>query len=214
MLACADMAWVIVGLGNPGEEYARTRHNAGRMALEYFASAKDLTPLKEDRKNKVHVSKGAIKKTLVALIAPDTYMNKSGSAVVKYVKPARPNGRSGGSAKAAERMVVVYDDLDVPLGTGKISFDRGSGGHKGLESVTRAVKTKKFTRVRIGVSPATTGGTLKKPSGEKEVLDFILAQFRAHEMEELKRVNKRVAAILECIVLEGRMAAMNRFNRG
>ena len=111
-------------------------------------------------------------------------------------------------------MVVVYDDLDVPLGTVKISFDRGSGGHKGLESVTRAVKTKKFTRVRIGVSPATTGGTLKKPSGEKEVLDFILAQFRAHEMEELKRVNKRVAAILECIVLEGRMAAMNRFNRG
>ena len=198
------MAWVIVGLGNPGEEYAMTRHNAGRQALQYFASEKDFTPLKEDRTNKVHVGKGAIKRNLVVLLAPDTYMNKSGSAVSKYVK----------SAKAAERMVVVYDDLDVPLGTVKISFDRGSGGHKGLESVMRAVKTKKFTRVRIGVSPATAGGTLKKPSGEKEVLDFILTKFRAHEMEELKRVNKRVAAILECIVLEGRMAAMNRFNRG
>src|SRR3989344_2104671 len=100
------MAWVIVGLGNPGEEYEMTRHNAGRQALQYFVSAKDFTPLTADKKNKVHVSKGAIKKNLVVLVAPDTYMNKSGSAVSKYVK----------SAKAAERMIVVYDDLDLPLG--------------------------------------------------------------------------------------------------
>lgn len=196
------MAWVIVGLGNPGEEYKGTRHNAGRTALEHFAAAKDLTPLKEDKKNKVHVAKGAIKKNLVVLVAPDTYMNKSGSAVAKYVK----------SAKAAEKMVVVYDDLDLPLGTVKISFDRGSGGHKGLESVTRAVKTKKFTRVRIGVSPATASGILRKPSGEKEVLDFILTQFKTHEMDELKRVYKRVCDALECVVLEGRARAMNEFN--
>jgi|SRR3989338_4496505 len=196
------MAWVIVGLGNPGDEYANTRHNAGRMALEYFASALDFTSLMEDKKNKVRVSKGALKKNLVALIAPDTYMNKSGSAVSKYVK----------SAKAAERMVVVYDDLDLPLGMVKISFDRGSGGHKGLESVTRAVKTKKFTRVRIGVSPTTAGGTLRKPSGEKEVLDFILTKFRVHETEELKRVFKRVKDILECTIVEGHARAMNKFN--
>ncbi|HEY4526414.1 MAG TPA: aminoacyl-tRNA hydrolase [Candidatus Paceibacterota bacterium] len=196
------MAWVIVGLGNPGEEYEMTRHNAGRQALQYFVSAKDFTPLTADKKNKVHVSKGAIKKNLVVLVAPDTYMNKSGSAVSKYVK----------SAKAAERMIVVYDDLDLPLGAVKISFDRGSGGHKGLESVTRAVRTKKFTRVRIGVSPATAGGVLKKPSGEKQVLDFILTKFHAHEIDELKRVNKRAAEILEFIVLKGRMAAMNKFN--
>lgn len=197
------MAWVIVGLGNPGEEYKHTRHNAGRMALEYFASAEDFTPLKEDKKNKVRVSKGTLKKTLVALVAPDTYMNKSGSAVSKYVK----------SAKAAERMVVIYDDLDLPLGTIKISFDRGSGGHKGVESVMRAVKTKKFTRVRIGVSPETAGGSLRKPSGEKQVLDFILTKFRAHEMDELRRVHKRVKEVLECIVLEGYLRAMNQFNR-
>lgn len=198
----ADMAWVIVGLGNPGEEYDATRHNAGRMALQRFAIAKDFTPLKEDKKNKVRVSKGALNRTLVALIAPDTYMNKSGTAVVKYVK----------SAKAAERMIIIYDDLDLPLGTVKISFDRGSGGHKGLESVTRAVKTKKFTRVRIGVSSSTLSGTLKKPSGEKEVLDFILAKFKPSEMEELKRVFKRINLALECIVLEGRLRAMNEFN--
>ena len=150
----------------------------------------------------MHVGKGAIKKNLVVLLAPDTYMNKSGSAVAKYVK----------SAKAAERMIVIYDDLDLPLGTVKISFDRGSGGHKGLESVTRAVKTKKFTRVRIGVSPETAGGSLRKPSGEKQVLDFILTKFRAHETDELKRVFKRVKDILECAIVDGRMRAMNKFN--
>jgi len=203
------MAWVIVGLGNPGEEYDATRHNAGRMALEHFAAAKDFTPLKEDKKNKVRVSRGMLKPvsagrqgTLVALIAPDTYMNKSGTAVVKYVK----------STKAAERMVVIYDDLDLPLGTIKISFDRGSGGHKGLESVTRAVRTKKFTRVRIGVSSSTASGALKKPPGEKEVLDFILSKFRSNEMEELKRVFKRVDYVLECIVIKGYLRAMNEFN--
>ncbi len=202
MLACSGMAFVIVGLGNPGEEYSNTRHNAGRMALEYFAHAEEFSSLKEDKKNKVHVGKGAIKKNLVVLLAPDTYMNKSGSAVAKYVK----------SAKAAERMIVIYDDLDLPLGTVKISFDRGSGGHKGLESVTRAVKTKKFTRVRIGVSPETAGGSLRKPSGEKQVLDFILTKFRAHETDELKRVFKRVKDILECAIVDGRMRAMNKFN--
>ncbi|HEY4487161.1 MAG TPA: aminoacyl-tRNA hydrolase [Candidatus Paceibacterota bacterium] len=203
------MAWVIVGLGNPGEEYDATRHNAGRMALEHFAAAKDFTPLKEDKKNKVRVSRGMLKPvsagrqgTLVALIAPDTYMNTSGTAVVKYVK----------SIKAAERMVVIYDDLDLPLGTIKISFDRGSGGHKGLESVTRAVRTKKFTRVRIGVSSSTASGALKKPPGEKEVLDFILSKFRSNEMEELKRVFKRVDYVLECIVIKGYLRAMNEFN--
>ncbi len=196
------MAWVIVGLGNPGEEYQRTRHNAGRMALEFFAHANDFSDWNTDKKNKTSVSKGNLGKSLVALVAPDTFMNKSGSAVVKYVK----------SPKAAERMVVVYDDLDLPLGTMKVSFDRGSGGHKGLESVMRALKTKKFARVRIGVSSSTASGKLKKPSGEKEVLDFILEKFRSSELDVLKPVFKRVAQALEIIVQDGPQMAMNRFN--
>jgi peptidyl-tRNA hydrolase, PTH1 family len=90
------MAWVIVGLGNPGEEYKNTRHNAGRMALEFFSIVADFTPLKEDPKNKVHVSKGAIKKNLAVLLAPDTYMNKSGTAVMKYVKECEGCRANGG----------------------------------------------------------------------------------------------------------------------
>ena len=196
------MSWIIVGLGNPGEEYENTRHNVGRMALERFAKTHDLPEPKEDKKNGAHVSKGTLQKTLLALVAPDTYMNKSGNAVAKFVR----------SQKAAERLVVVYDDLDLPLGTMKLSFDRGSGGHKGLESVIRAVGTKKFTRVRIGISPTTAAGKPKKPGGEKEVLDFILAKFRPTETEILRRVFKKSTEAMSAIVLEGVTRAMNEFN--
>src|SRR3989344_5492848 len=145
------MAWIIVGLGNPGGEYQGTRHNTGRMALEFFASEMKFGDWKEDpdgkrasngagKKSKAHVASGMLGKTAVVLVAPDTFMNKSWSAVIKYVK----------SQKAAERMVVIYDDLDLPIGGLKLSFNRGSGGHRGVESIMRAVKTKKFTRVRVG----------------------------------------------------------------
>lgn len=196
------MAWIIVGLGNPKDEYDMTRHNAGRMALDVFAKQLRLGVWKEDKKAKAHVATGLVDKTAVALVAPDTFMNKSGSAVARFVK----------SVKAAERLVVVYDDLDLPLGTIKLSFDRGSGGHKGLESVARAVKTKKFTRVRVGISPSTASGVVKKPQGDAAVQKFILMKFKSHELEELKRVLKRVAHALEAIVLEGRERAMNQFN--
>lgn len=196
------MAWVIVGLGNPGEEYQSTRHNAGRMAVGFFARSADFREFREDKKAKAHVSSGMIGKTTAALVLPDTFMNKSGNALLKFVK----------SAKAAERMIVIHDDLDLPLGSMKLSYDRGSGGHKGLESIMRAVKTKKFTRIRIGVSPATPSGKLRKPSGEKEVLDFILAKFRSTEAAELKKVFKNAARAIDAIVREGRERAMNQFN--
>ena len=196
------MAWVIAGLGNPGEEYDATRHNAGRMAVEFFARAHKFREFREDKKSKAHIASGLIGKTTVALILPDTYMNKSGTAVARFVKNTR----------AAERLVVIHDDLDIPLGQLKISYDRGSGGHKGLESVMRDLKTKKFIRIRIGVSPSTASGQLRKPEGEKVVLNFILTKFRAHESEEIKKVFKRIALALEAIVGEGRERAMNEFN--
>lgn len=179
-----------------------TRHNAGRMALDYFARNLKFAPWREDKKAKAHVASGLIDRTIAVLVAPDTFMNKSGSAVAKFVK----------SQKAAERLVVVYDDLDLPLGTVKLSHDRGSGGHKGLESIIRAVKTKKFTRVRIGISPSTALGAVRKPEGEKVINNFILTKFKLHELAEIKQISKRIAHALEVIVLEGREKAMNQFN--
>lgn len=196
------MAWVIVGLGNPGYEYEGTRHNTGRMAVEDFAKTQKFSDWREDKKSKSLVSRGLVARTIVALVLPNTFMNKSGSSVSKFVK----------NPKSAERMVVVYDDLDLPLGTMKISYDRGSGGHKGVESIMRAVKTKKFTRVRIGVSHSTASGAIRKPVGEKVVVNYILTKFKAHELEELKRIFKKVNQALETIATDGRERAMNLFN--
>lgn len=196
------MTWILVGLGNPGEDYERTRHNTGRMAVEFFTTRHDASAWRADTKSKATVTKGAVGKSLYAAVLPDTFMNKSGSAVVKFVK----------SAKAAAKMIVVYDDLDLPLGKIKISFDRGSGGHKGVESIMRGVKTKKFTRIRIGVSKETASGKTKKPEAGDGVNDFILGRFREAEMEELKKVFKRVAEAIAATIADGPVIAMNRFN--
>ncbi|MCE9540962.1 aminoacyl-tRNA hydrolase [Candidatus Kaiserbacteria bacterium] len=196
------MAWIIVGLGNPGEEYDHTRHNTGRMAVQHFAKSTESSAWREDSKAKAQVTKGSLGKNLFALILPDTFMNKSGSALLKYVK----------SVKAAERMIVVYDDLDLPLGKIKISFDRGSGGHKGIESIARAVKTKRFVRIRVGVSPTTPSGKLRKPEGDADVEKFILGYFKDAEMDVLKKVFKETGDAIATIMEGGYAIAMNRFN--
>lgn len=196
------MTWVIVGLGNPDEEHVRTRHNAGRMAVEYFAKKHDLGEWKEDKKSNSFIVRGAIGKQLVVCVLPNTYMNKSGSAVVKYIK----------SVKAAEKLIVVYDELDMGIGSLKISFDRGSGGHRGVESIARAVKTKKFSRVRIGVSKVNAKGETQKPQGETDVEKFILGNFSTEEFTELKGVFKKTNEAIEEIVKEGHERAMNTFN--
>jgi len=192
------MSYVVVGLGNPPEEYDNTRHNVGRMVVEYFAKKEGVEEWRTDKKANATVAK--IGKHI--LVLPDTYMNKSGSAVSKYVK----------SAKAAHNLVVVYDDLDLPLGKIKISYARSSGGHNGLKSVARAVKTDEFIRVRIGVSPSTPSGKTKKPTGEEKVLKFILGKFTPKDKDVLKKVMKTTNELLATILDEGYVAAMNAFN--
>jgi PTH1 family peptidyl-tRNA hydrolase len=172
----------IVGLGNPGEEYAGNRHNAGRMATDIFLKKY------EGKKAKV--------------MTPDTFMNNTGKFVAKFIK----------SKKSAESLVVVYDDIDLALGTIKISYNKSSGGHNGLESIIKAVKTQEFTRIRIGVSPATPKGKVKKPKGEEAVLKFLLGNFKTAELETLKKVWKLTTEAIETIIEGGREIAMNRFN--
>lgn len=129
-------------------------------------------------------------------------MNNSGRAIAKFIK----------TKKAAENLVVIYDDIDLPLGTMKISYNKSSGGHRGLESIIKALKTKEFTRIRIGISPATPKGKIKKPKGENKVLDFILGKFKPTELEILKKIFKRSSEALKTLILEGRERAMNEFN--
>lgn len=196
------MTWVIIGLGNPDEEYARTRHNTGRMMVQKFSENHGFSEWKEEKKSRSFIARGMVGKAIAVAVVPNTYMNKSGFAAAHYIT----------SVKAAEKLVVVYDDLDLPLGTIKISFDRGSGGHKGIESIAAALKTKRFVRIRIGISREGKDGTAKKPQGEDEVEKFILGEFKADEMTLLKNVFKKASEAVEAIIGEGREVAMNRFN--
>ncbi len=197
------MAYTIVGLGNPGEEYVETRHNVGRMVLEIIQKTKDFEEWKENKKSKALISKGMLGKQKVTLVLPETFMNKSGESVKILVK----------SPKLAEKMVVVHDDLDLPLGTLKVSFNRGAGGHKGLESVIKGVKTEKFARIRIGISPENKKGGVKKPSHENIIDNFIVDPFKPAEMLEIKKVLKRAVEAVEMIATEGVEKGMGEFNR-
>ena len=131
----------------------------------------------------------------------NVYMNNSGGPIKKLVP----------SKKAAERLVVVHDDLDLGLGKVKISFGSGSGGHRGVESVIKALKTRDFVRVRVGISPTTPSGKVKKPDSKK-VVDFVLGKFRASELEKLKKVKKVVFDGLSLLASDGLGKAMTEVN--
>lgn len=189
--------YIVVGLGNPGEEYVNTRHNVGRIVLDAFSQDKKLKEWQEDKKLKALRVEAKIGKSKVVLIKPETFMNKSGESVKPIVK----------SKKVAETLVVVHDDLDLPLGKIKISFAKSSGGHKGVESIMRAIKTEDFIRLRLGISGETASGKIKKPDGEEKVIDAILGDFKKSEADDLKKVIKKAVIALELIIKEGRERA-------
>ena len=184
------MQWVIAGLGNPGSEYIGTRHNTGRDFLHDIEK-------KEGEKGLPAGRQGKLFGTKVALITPDVYMNNSGGPLKKLVP----------SKAAAAKLIVLHDELDLPLGKVKISFGSSAGGHNGVKSVIAALKTQDFTRIRIGISPSTPGGKLKRPDGEK-IVDFVLGKFKPAEAEKLKKSRKLVAEAIEIILKEGVQKAM------
>lgn len=195
------MTYIIAGLGNPGEEYEGTRHNTGRTML--FALA-DRENFKLNKKINAMTAREKIGKESVTLIAPETFMNKSGTAIVKVVK----------SIKAAQKLIVIYDDFNLPLGKVRISFNRSSGGHNGLESIIKAIKTEAFLRIRVGVAPENAKGNAKVPHGDDKVEKFILGKFKPDEMSELKKIEKRVVEAVELLIKEGKDKAMSVVNAG
>lgn len=193
--------FTLVGLGNPGEEYEGTRHNAGRIVLEYVAKKNGFSDFVMNGKLNAREAKGEIAGKKVVALEPETYMNKSGATLKLADK---------GAKDIEERLIVIYDDMDLPLGTFKLSYNRSSGGHRGLESVIKALKTEKFARIRIGICPTTPTGKPKKPKGEDKVLDFIVGPFKDKELDEVKKVAKRVNEVLETFVAEGREKATSQ----
>lgn len=197
------MSYIIVGLGNPGQEYKNTRHNSGRIVLEMIQKefGDDFV---FNKKLNAQYTTGKIGKEKLILIAPETFMNNSGKAVAPLIK----------SIKSAQKMIVIYDDFNLPLGRIRISYNRSSGGHNGLESIIKAVKTEAFIRIRIGLAPETAKGLAKVPHGDDKIEKFILGPLKDEEVKALKKMGKLATEAVEMIIKESKEKAMSVYNAG
>jgi len=184
--------FLVVGLGNPGEEYARTRHNVGAETVELIASRLHVTLKKE--KSRARAAEGRIGERRVALAVPLTYMNDSGLAVVAL---ARRYGVE------PEQIIVVHDELDLVVGALKVKAGGGLAGHNGLRSIVSHLHADAFLRVRIGVG---------KPVSKEQGVDHVLKKFSKRERTEIDVTIEQAADAVECIVTDGVDVAMNRFN--
>jgi peptidyl-tRNA hydrolase, PTH1 family len=196
------MTYLIIGLGNPEDKYSGTRHNAGHIVLEHVRTTHGFPSWEETERSRVRarVSSGELHGKKVTLIAPETYMNISGKVFSLIDSPSLEN---------QDYLTLIHDDIDLPLGEFKISVGRGSGGHKGVESIIETLKTKNFIRIRVGISPKTIFGKLKKPKGEAGVERFVLGKFSSGELRRLESSAKRIADAVSLIVKRGAESAMN-----
>jgi PTH1 family peptidyl-tRNA hydrolase len=160
------MTILIIGLGNPGLKYVNTRHNAGFSVVKRFAEKNGFPEFKLSKKENSLVSSADIKGEKTVLALPQTFMNNSGKAAKSLIKKYSP-----------EKLLLIHDDIDLISGSSKLSKNRGSAGHKGVDSVIKEIGTKDFWRLRIGIRPQEG-----KP---KEVEKFVLRNFRKEEKEEM-----------------------------
>jgi PTH1 family peptidyl-tRNA hydrolase len=186
--------YLIVGLGNPGPKYAANRHNVGFMCLERLAAAHGLTFDKQQKKARVAL--GAIRGLRVVLAQPQTFMNDSGQAVAPLVQFYRV---------PPERLLIVYDDLDLPPGTVRIRPEGGSGGHKGMRSIIERVSDQNFARLRIGIG---------RPPGQMDPAAYVLQDFSADENLLVAETLDRAVTAVETWLVEGVEMAMSRHNSG
>ncbi|KKT82339.1 MAG: aminoacyl-tRNA hydrolase [Candidatus Yanofskybacteria bacterium RIFCSPHIGHO2_02_FULL_44_12b] len=174
---------LIIGIGNPDKEYQNTRHNVGFMLLDYMTKKSDLGDFKLDKKSDSLIVKGRLGKSSVVLAKPQNYVNKSGEAVSKLIKNLKLK---------IENLAVIHDDLDIPFGNTKLSLGKNSGGHKGVESIMRAVKTKDFYRLRIGTAKRALDNARDQSDKKRDefVRNFVLSKFSPSEQDELKKIFK------------------------
>ena len=192
----------IIGLGNHGENYQNTRHNVGWLVGDYIREQARLPELVGDRAMSGRVTEGLIVGAPVRLLYPDTYMNNSGSAAVKFV----PKNEVG-------NLIVVHDDIDLPLGEIKLGKGRGDGGNNGIKSLIEKLGTKDFIRIRIGIAPRSFWtGEVKRPKGGGPLERFVLKPFSTKEEVQLNEVKERAYAALQTILQSGLEIAMNKYN--
>jgi peptidyl-tRNA hydrolase, PTH1 family len=187
-----DERWMIVGLGNPGPEYADTRHNAGQMVIALLAER--MGARFKAHRTRCDIAEGRLAGQLVTVARPRSYMNLSGGPVAAlaafYKLPA-------------DRVVVVHDELDVPFGEVRLKLGGGDNGHNGLRSITAALGTRDYYRVRFGIG---------RPPGRMDPAAYVLKDFSPAERKSLPLEIDRAADAVEALIAKGLVAAQNEFH--
>jgi len=191
---------LIIGLGNPGRGYANNRHNIGFMCLNHFAR---MQGIRFDKKQgKARTGSGEVAGGRVVLARPQTFMNRSGEAVSRLVK------RFGTDLND---LLVIQDDLDLPVGKIRIRKGGGSGGHKGIESIISGLGGQDFIRLRVGIGrPMATEGYTELT--EADIIKYVLSDFTPDQKQVVTTVIPRVSEAIHYLLTEGLTAAMNRYN--
>ncbi len=186
---------LFVGLGNPGPEYAATRHNAGFRLVDHLAARWGIGPFR--RGERAREASGALSGRPVRLLKPQTYMNRSGGALASL--------RSTDTFDPARDLLVLVDDVALDVGRFRLRGAGSAGGHNGLRSVEGVLRRQDYARLRIGVGP--------RPMGLDDLADFVLDRFTRDERVALDALLDPMAEAVECWLDEGIERAMNRFNR-
>lgn len=193
----SDDAWLVVGLGNPGKEYAGNRHNVGFMVADLLASR---VGAKFGRSKRAHAEMAEGRLGFggpkLVLVKPLTYMNLSGAPVVSLAQFFKV---------PVSNVIAVHDELDVPFGQVRAKRGGGEGGHNGLRSMSKSLSSKEYARVRFGIG---------RPPGRQDPADYVLSDFSGVERKELDFLVDRAADVVEAIVLEGVEWAQNKYHGG
>jgi len=185
---------IIVGLGNPGQKFEDTPHNLGFMVVDAFAQKGGFSDFKTQKKFNALVSERGLGQEKIILIKPQTFMNESGKAVQKVSMNYKLD---------IGDLIVIHDDIDLPLGSIKIVKNRGSGGHKGVESVIKELGKEDFIRIRLGVLPK-----MGKPENPEK---FVLKKFG--EKKNIAETIKKAINVIDCLMKDGLEKAMNEHNK-
>ena len=191
---------LIVGLGNPRRSHANNRHNVGFICLNHFAR---MQGIRFDKKQgKARIGTGEVAGNEVVLAKPQTYMNRSGRSVSLLVNKF---------SVSLDNLLVIHDDLDLPLGKIRIRQSGSAGGHKGVGSIITELGSQNFIRIRAGIGrPIKNEGFTE--FSEDETITYVLGDFTTDEKQTITQVIARVSEAILCLLTEGLVAAMNRYN--
>jgi PTH1 family peptidyl-tRNA hydrolase len=189
---------LIVGLGNPGRGYAHNRHNVGFTCLNHFARTHGIRF--DSKQGRARTGTGEVAGDKVVLAKPQTYMNQSGQSISLLVRKfdIRLND-----------LIVIHDDLDLPLGKIRLRHNGSSGGHKGVDSIVSELESREFTRIRVGIGRPITDSL---EIDEDDVIDYVLGDFTPDQERTIAEVIPRVSEALLCLLTEGLTTAMNKYN--